>query len=136
MIGASKLTKEDAVKIREMFSQGVNKSQIAKNFVSEKGHKISREHVSRIIKGARWNIQNHSFLMKDDLLGSKTISTKFDTTLFETKISVLRMDAEVFYGFASYIDSNLFKVHQIWNRQYPDDRSLNNIHSEFVDSYL
>ena len=136
MIGASKLIEEDAVIIRKMHSSGMNKTEIAKNFISVNGHKISRAHISRIIRGTRWNKEERSFLMKDDLIRSKSISTKFDTIVFQTRVSVLRIEARVLYGYVSYIDSNIDKIHNVWSSVYPDDRTLNNIHSEFVQSYL
>ena len=61
MIGASKLTQDDVDIIRDLLKMGKTHQSIANLFG------VSREHITKIHKGHRWNKPQHSFIMKDEL---------------------------------------------------------------------
>jgi hypothetical protein len=68
MIGASKLNSEDIEQIRNLFSNtNMSDIEISKKFG------VSRVHINRIRNGIRWNTENHSFLMKDDIYEHKMV---------------------------------------------------------------
>ena len=60
MTGAHKCNKNDIIKLHELFDAGVKNGDIAKNFVTENGSTLSREYISRIRKGERWNYYKRS----------------------------------------------------------------------------
>jgi len=61
MIGASKLTKEDAEKMRQLSKEGLTDGKVAEMFG------VCREHARAIRIGKRWNPNKRSFLMSDEL---------------------------------------------------------------------
>lgn len=136
MIGAHKLTEHDAETIRELFLNGNNKSKIAREFISSKGEKISREHVSRIINRKRWNPNTRSFLMKDEILKSNSVKTQIEDKTYQTKLSVLRIEDMVLFGVAHYINSDLVTLDGRFFDNCPNDKKFFNLHQEWVQTYL
>lgn len=67
MVGAHKFNWNDAEKVRELLNQGISQSQIARDYISENGCKVSRELITQIANGKRWNMDTHSFVMKEKL---------------------------------------------------------------------
>jgi hypothetical protein len=62
MIGAWKLTPEDVVEIKNLFATtNLSNQEIADQYG------VAREHISHIRLGRRWNTENHSFLMKEEI---------------------------------------------------------------------
>lgn len=62
MVGASKLNEEKVRQIKELFATTeLTDGQIADQFG------VSREHINLIRNGKRWNIQNRTFIMKEEL---------------------------------------------------------------------
>lgn len=60
-IGASKLTKEDVINIKELISLGLKDKEIAEQF------NVSRTHVANIKLGYRWNDLKKSYVMKSEI---------------------------------------------------------------------
>lgn len=52
--GAYKLTYNDLVSIWTMYRKGMKHSTISKEFVSERGLKVGRRHISSILQKKRW----------------------------------------------------------------------------------
>ena len=62
MVGASKLNEEKVRQIKELFlTTKLTDGEIADQFG------VSREHINLIRNGKRWNIQNRTFIMKEEL---------------------------------------------------------------------
>ena len=61
MIGATKLTHDDVDLIRDLLTQGKTHQSIGDMFG------VSREHITAISKGRRWNKEKRSFLMKEEI---------------------------------------------------------------------
>ena len=61
MIGASKLTEDDVRIIKDLLELGKKHTDISKMF------NVSREHITKIANGQRWNKERHSFIMKDQI---------------------------------------------------------------------
>jgi len=62
MVGASKLNEEKVRQIKELFATTkLTDGEIANQFG------VSREHINLIRNGKRWNIQNRTFIMKEEL---------------------------------------------------------------------
>ena len=89
MTGAHKLTLEDVEQLRELFREGHSNSRIAREFVSSTGQKITREHISKIRSGKRWNLNKHSFIVKEHLRMNDEIITEIFEDKFSTELSLL-----------------------------------------------
>ena len=87
MTGAHKLKLQDVEKLRELFDQGINNQQIAENFVSSSGRKVSTEHVRMIRSGRRWNFDTHSFIVKEHLQMQDEIVTQILDDEYTTELS-------------------------------------------------
>jgi hypothetical protein len=87
MTGAHKLKLQDVEKLRELFDQGINNQQIAENFVSSSGRKVSTEHVRMIRSGRRWNFDTHSFIVKEHLQMQDEIVTQILEDEYTTELS-------------------------------------------------
>lgn len=90
MIGASKIdpNTDDLQRLFEMFDLGLNNSQIERTYRTNNGDKLSRIHISCIRRGKRWNYQDHSFIMKDELRDCKIVETELDEDKYQSVISV------------------------------------------------
>ena len=60
MIGASKLTEDDVKIIKDLLELGKTHQSISEMF------DVSREHITKIANGQRWNKEQHSFIMKEN----------------------------------------------------------------------
>ena len=78
MNGASKLTRKDSERIRELASQGWSDYKIAREFVSELGHQVSRVHIGAVRRKQRWNDDVRSYLMKEDLTQLPQLVTLYE----------------------------------------------------------
>ena len=87
MTGAHKLKLQDVEKLRELFDQGINNQQIAENFVSSSGRKVSTEHVRMIRSGRRWYFDTHSFIVKEHLQMQDEIVTQILDDEYTTELS-------------------------------------------------
>lgn len=66
MIGASKLTTEDVAQIKQLFeTTTLTDAEIADEYG------VSRIHINLIRRGKRWDTDNHSFLMKEQMEKTK-----------------------------------------------------------------
>lgn len=52
--GAHKLTIHDIRTILNMYNEGMNHHQIAREFVSTRKQKVTRRHIGSILNGQRW----------------------------------------------------------------------------------
>ena len=80
MIGAYKLTEEDVIEMKHLFNTThLSDREIAKLY------NVSRQHISRIRNGKRWNDEIRSFTMKDSVrpiqYPQNNIEIIFDTTI-------------------------------------------------------
>lgn len=89
MIGASKLNKQDALAIKRLVARGHSDAQIAREFVSHNGSKVSRVHIRHIRLGLKWNMDQHLFVMKDDLQDLPHLKTEVNGDVFETELGFL-----------------------------------------------
>lgn len=87
MTGAHKLKLQDIEKLRQLFDQGISNQQIAKNFVSTNGRKVSTEHIRLIRSGRRWNFDNHSFIVKEHLKMKDEIVTQILEDEYTTELA-------------------------------------------------
>ena len=90
MIGASKINKntDDLERLQEMFDMGLNNSQISRIYRTNSGEPISRVHISQIRRSKRWNTENHSFIMKDDIKDYNSIMTDLNDDIYHTVIGL------------------------------------------------
>jgi hypothetical protein len=109
MTGASKLVLDDVMEIRELIKQGFNDSQIASTFVPKSKKKISREHVSSIRTGKRWNPDNHSFLVKEHLPINEEIFTHILEDTYTTELSVVVTKNGNYHIFMRYINETFIE---------------------------
>ena len=109
MTGASKLVLEDIVALRELYEQGLTNAQIARTFTSLSGKSVSREHVSRIRSGKRWNPDNHSFLVKDHLPINQEITTQIMKDTYTTELSVVVTKSGIYHIFMCYTNDQFME---------------------------
>lgn len=102
MTGASKLVIEDIHRLRELFEQGFNNTQIARVFTPIKGEKISREHISQIRHKKRWNFDDHSFVAKENLPINESISTILEYDDYKTKLGYVITEDGNFHVYLRY----------------------------------
>lgn len=105
MIGASKIDSktDDLARLQEMFNMGMNNSEIARIYRTNNGESLSRIHISSIRRGKRWDISNHSFIMKD--MEKMTIKTKVKNTVYETVVGLVLTHDSTFHIYLTYKDS-------------------------------
>jgi hypothetical protein len=135
MLGASKINEltDDLHRLNEMFEMGLNNSQIARIYRTNSGHQISRIHVSSIRRNKRWNSDKRSFLMKHELGGSFSVSTKIGQTQYKTVVGVVFTDESNLYTYLTYKDSVL----QNGNMSYlmtkqPSTEELMKFHNQWI----
>lgn len=109
MTGASKLDLEDVKQIRELIKQGHKDSKIAREFVPKSNKRISREHVSSIRRNKRWNLDNHSFLVKSHLPIDEDIVTSIFEDIYKTEISVVVTKNGNYHIFLRYINDQFIE---------------------------
>jgi hypothetical protein len=137
MIGAYKLNKNDILKIRNLISQGVNDYQIAREFISESGESVTREHIRAIRKGQRWNKDNRSFLMKDELSDLPVIKTEMNGRVFETQLGWLKTkDLEKWFFLTLMDDMEVDGPMGYLMDKKPLKKEILAFHNSFVSSYL
>lgn len=137
MIGANKLNKQDAAKIRKLVAQGLNDCQIARQFISENGNSISREHVRSIRIGERWNEDRHSFVMKDELNDLPLLKTEINGMVFETQVGWLKTKTLDKWFFWTLVDNQEVDgpMEYLMDRK-PSTRDILQFHNNFVSMYL
>lgn len=89
MTGASKLTHRDIIKIRELFNEGYNNTQIARMYKPIKGDKVSRIHISSIRRNKSWNFDIHSFIAKEHLPFEESIITTLGNDTYKTDLAYI-----------------------------------------------
>lgn len=137
MIGASKLNKQDVLNIKKLIQQGLNDCHISRVFVSENGHKVSREHILQIRKGNRWNTQKHSFLMKEDLLNLPHIITMVGNDIYETQLGWLKTKTmERWFILTVVNDVEVDGPSTSLLTQKPSTEDLMTFHQDFIKMYL
>jgi hypothetical protein len=107
MIGASKLNLNDVERLRQMYEQGLNNSQIAREFRSESGQTITREHVSKIRHGKRWNFTNHSYLMKEHVENQDVITTILEEEIYETQLGLILSNHGDYHIYLCFKDGSI-----------------------------
>lgn len=107
MIGASKLDIKEVERLREMFDQGLNNSQIAREFRTLKGDTISREHVSQIRRGKRWNFTKHSYLMKEHVENQEVITTVLEDEIYETQLGLILSNHGDYHIYLCFKDGSI-----------------------------
>lgn len=137
MTGAHKCNKKDIIKLHQLFDAGLNNSQIAREFVTENGKQISREHVSRIRKGQRWNPKTRSFILKDELGTLKTMETKTDKDVFYSEVGkVITKTGEkwVYLHFKNTlpVPCNIY----LFDEESSAKENFITSHMKFVEDYL
>lgn len=105
MVGAWKLNEDDVKIIKDLLEIGKTHTDIAKMF------NVSREHITKIANGQRWNKENHSFTMKDELEKPKTSNDyrEFSPSLPVKKVEIEdkneALDMEQKYYLVKFIES-------------------------------
>jgi hypothetical protein len=109
MIGASKInqTTDDLQRLQEMYDMGLNNSEISRIYRTNSGESLSRVHISQIRRNKRWNVENHSFVMKYELGGSYLIQTEVIDTIYKTVIGVVFTDTSNLYVYLTYKNGSL-----------------------------
>jgi len=79
MIGSWKLNEEDVKVIKDLLKLGMTHQSIGDMFG------VSREHITAIKQGRRWNTDNHSFTMKksNDYRQFTDVQERLDDYVFE-----------------------------------------------------
>lgn len=138
MIGAHKCKKADIIRLQQLFAQGYNNSEIHRNFRTESGHQISREHVRKIRNGIRWNSLSRSYVMKDELGALKTLSTICDRgNVFYSEVGkVITKTGEkwVFFHFKdkTFIPHNTY----LFDDETTAESMFYKAHQDFLNRYL
>lgn len=109
MTGAHKLDLEDVMQIRELIKQGHNDSKIAREFEPKSKKKVSREHVGSIRTGKRWNLDKHSFLVKEHLPINEDIITSIFEDTYTTEIGVVVTKGGNYHIFLRYINDKFIE---------------------------
>jgi len=107
MIGASKLNLTEVERLRQLFDQGLNNSQIAREFKTLKGDTISREHVSQIRRGKRWNLTQHSYLMKEHVENQDVITTVLEEEIYETQLGLILSNHGDYHIYLCFKDGSI-----------------------------
>jgi vacuolar-type H+-ATPase catalytic subunit A/Vma1 len=109
MIGAHKLNINEVERLREMFNQGLNNSQIARQFKTLEGKTISREHVSQIRRGKRWNFTKHSYLMKEHIENQDVITTVLEEEIYETQLGLILSNNGDYHVYLCFKDGSIME---------------------------
>lgn len=141
MIGASKINNntDDLQRLQEMFDMGLNNTQISKIFRTNSGESLSRIHISQIRRNKRWNTDNHSFLMKDDVKDFNSIKTELDNDIYHTVVglgithSPMNKTTVKSYFILHYKNSNLMNEDSIvMLKDKPSEEELLRTHNKFI----
>jgi hypothetical protein len=137
LIGAKKLNKQDAAKIRKLVAQGLNDAQIARQFISENGSSVSREHIRSIRVGDRWNEKRHSFVMKEDLNDLPMLKTEMNGMVFETQVGWLKTKTlDKWFLWTLINDEEVDGPMTFLMDEKPSMKDILQFHKEFVSIYL
>jgi len=103
MVGASKLNWDDVRVIKDLLEMGKTHQSIADMFG------VSRELISSIKSGKRWNKEQHSFIMKDEQIKSNDFRD-FGAALPIKSIEVVKgekdqLDLDQKYYMVKFIES-------------------------------
>lgn len=141
MIGASKINNntDDLQRLQEMFDMGLNNTQISKIFRTNSGESLSRIHISQIRRNKRWNTENHSFVMKDEVKDFNSIKTELDGDIYHTVVglgithSPINKTTVKSYFILHYKNSNLMNEDSIvMLENKPTDEELLRTHNKFI----
>ena len=141
MIGASKINNNtnDLQRLQEMFDMGLNNTQISKIFRTNSGESLSRIHISQIRRNKRWNTENHSFVMKDEVKDFNSIKTELDGDIYHTVVglgithSPMNKTTVKSYFILHYKNSNLMNEDSIvMLENKPTDEELLRNHNKFI----
>lgn len=104
MVGASKIdhNTNDLERLQELFKKGLNNSEIARVYRTNSGESLSRIHISAIRSGKRWNPNNRSFLMKDEIGKLEQIYSMTNGVLISTKISQVISGNDLYYVYLTF----------------------------------
>jgi hypothetical protein len=137
MIGATKLNKNDIVRLKKLFAQDITDYQIAREFIPESGQTVSREHIRNIRIGKRWNDEERSFVMKEDLSDLLSVKTELNKMVFETQLGWLKTKSYEKWFLLTLLDDievNGPTTHLMDRKPLTCD--ILNFHNEFVAMYL
>ena len=135
MIGASKInqTTDDLDRLQEMYDMGLNNSQISRIYRTNSGESLSRVHISQIRRNKRWNIENHSFVMKYELGGNCVIETDVINTKYKTVIGMVFTDTSNLYVYLTYKNDSLQNEGKISLMiKQPSTEELTRFHNQWV----
>jgi hypothetical protein len=138
MIGSSKIDNntDDLDRLQELFNEGLNNTQIAKDYRTNSGKQISRIHVSQIRRGKRWNINMRSFLMKNELENQNTINSIFFGEVITTSIAQVITNKDIYHiYFTSVNDKPIFNNGGSLMLNKPTRTDLITFHAKFVNEY-
>jgi hypothetical protein len=138
MIGSSKIDNntDDLDRLQELFNEGLNNTQIAKDYRTNSGKQISRIHVSQIRRGKRWNINMRSFLMKNELENQNTIHSIFFGEIISTSIAQVITNKDIYHiYFTSVNDKPIFNNGGSLMMNKPTRTDLITFHAKFVNEY-
>lgn len=138
MIGASKLNRKDVERIHELIKEGNNDYKIAREFVSESGQKVSREHILCIRHGKRWNSVKRSFMMKDEIEEDfPTVITLVGNDIFETQVGRVQTKTMDKWFFLTLINDNEVDGPEVClTDKKPLRDDILTFHQKFIRSYL
>jgi len=137
MVGASKLNKHDAAKIRKLIAEGNNDCKISREFIAESGHSVSREHIRSIRIGERWNADMHSFVMKEDLSDLPLLSTDLQGMVFVTQLGWLKTKKlEKWFYLTLINDEEVNGPSTYLMDRKPLKHEILHFHNSFVEMYL
>jgi hypothetical protein len=137
VIGASKLNKQDVIKIKKLVAQGLNDSEISRQFIPESGETVTSEHIRAIRRGRRWNDDKNSFIMKEDLNDLPSIKTDVNEMIIETQLGWLKTKTMERWFFLTLIDNQEVdgpSDHMMFEK--PSKREILRFHNLFVSQYL
>lgn len=104
MVGASKIDQntDDLERLQVLFNMGLNNTKIAEVYRTNSGEQISRVHISQIRRGLRWNPNNRSFLMKDELGKTEQIFSVTNGNVIKTTVSQLISGNDLYYVYLTF----------------------------------
>lgn len=131
MIGSSKLNDEQVQQIKRLFET----TNLTDESIGEM-YNVSRGHINHIRNGRRWNVDERSFLMKEELNHYTTTITIIRGNSYSSQVSALQSKVGIVYVILHYTNDELwFEPSSIYLEE-PNYERLRERHDLFVKKFI
>ena len=131
MIGSSKLNDEQVQQIKNLFTT----TNLCDENIAEM-YNVSRAHINHIRNGRRWNIDERSFLMKEELNHYTTTITILGGGRYSSQITPLQSKIGMVYVILHYTNDELWFEPSSIYLEVPDYERLRERHDLFVKKFI